>query len=85
MTKPETAVWQIITGAVVVDGEDERPRVLYLTDGEGRVLAAAARYKSQEQDDFRYMDPDPVERERLRQRWREIADALHPDPYGAGS
>lgn len=59
--------------------------VWQLTEDERRVLAAAARYKSQEQDDFRYMDPDPVERERLRLRWREIADALHPDPYGAGS
>lgn len=56
-----------------------------LTEDERRYLAMHARYASGHQEDVRYWNPDPVERERLRLRWREIADALHPDPYGAGS
>lgn len=55
---------------------------LGLTEDERRVLAAKATYQANDQDDFRYQCPDPVERARLKARWQEIADALHPDPWG---
>lgn len=48
---------------------------------ERRHLAMHARYRSSSEEDWRYWTPDPIERERLRLRWREIADALHPDPW----
>lgn len=41
-----------------------------------------ARYESGRQDDVRYWDPDPAVRVELKRRWREIADWLHPDPWG---
>ena len=56
---------------------------LKLTASERRALAMEATYRSQHQDDFRYQNPDPVERARLKHRWKAIADALHPDPWGA--
>lgn len=55
---------------------------LELTDFERRYLAMHARYESQRQDDPRYWDPEPAERRRPKARWREIADALHSDPWG---
>lgn len=55
---------------------------LELTDDERRHLAMHARYRSGQEEDSRYWHPDPAERERLRIRWREIADMLHPDPWG---
>ena len=54
-----------------------------LTDDERRFLAATARNEANKQVDWRYQNADPDERKRLRLRWREIADALHPDPYNA--
>lgn len=54
-----------------------------LTEPERAYLAMHARYESERQDDFRYWNPDPVERARLRIRWREIADALHPEGTGS--
>lgn len=56
-----------------------------LADDERRTLAQHARYESARQDDYRYHHPDPAERERLKVRWRQIADALHPDPFGRKS
>jgi DNA mismatch repair protein MutH len=53
-----------------------------LTVDKRRYLATHARYASEHQKDPRYWDPDPTERERLQRRWREIADTLHPDPWG---
>lgn len=58
---------------------------LDLTDDERRYLAMHARYASEREDDPRYWDSDPVRREELRARWRQIADALHPDPWGTTS
>lgn len=55
---------------------------LGLTEIERKVLAAKATYQSNDQDDFRYQSSDPVERARLKARWQQIADALHPDPWG---
>lgn len=54
-----------------------------LTEGERRYLGMHATYEAKRQDDFRYFDPDPVVRARLRARWMEIADALHPAPWDA--
>lgn len=53
-----------------------------LTEDERRHLAMHAGYASHNQDDFRYQDPDPIKRAELKARWRAIADALEPDPYG---
>lgn len=58
---------------------------LELTEPERAYLAMHARYESDRQDDFRYWNPDSVERARLKARWREIADALHVNPWGTGS
>lgn len=55
---------------------------LQLSEDERRVLAVKATYESTNQDDFRYQSPDPGERARLKARWQQIADALHPDPWG---
>jgi hypothetical protein len=56
---------------------------LDLSDGERRYLAMHARYESERQDDVRYWwAADPAERAALKVRWREIADVLHPDPWG---
>ena len=52
-----------------------------LTDSERRYLGMHARYESGRQEDFRYHHEDPEEREGLRARWREIGDALHPEPW----
>ena len=54
-----------------------------LTEEERRLLAHTARSESSKQDDWRYQDADPEQRYRLKGRWREIADALHPDPYSS--
>lgn len=59
--------------------------MIELTEEERAYLAMHARYASGHQDDFRYQEKDPVERARLKARWREIADSLHPDPWGSGS
>lgn len=56
---------------------------LDLTTSERRYLAMHARYESQRQDDPRYCAADRTARDRLRARWRAIADELHPDPWGA--
>jgi hypothetical protein len=61
------------------------PAGVPLSDDERRYLAMHARYESNRQDDVRYWDADPGERARLKQRWREIADWLHPDPWGEQS
>jgi hypothetical protein len=53
-----------------------------LSDGERRYLAMHARYESGRQDDVRYWDADPQRRLVLKRRWREIADWLHPEPWG---
>lgn len=45
-----------------------------LSEEERAYLAMHARYESKRQEDFRYWDHDPAERERLRKRWMEIAD-----------
>lgn len=55
---------------------------LHLTEPERRYLAMHARYESGRQDDFRYQSSDPEERAYLKQRWSDIADALHPEPWG---
>lgn len=52
-----------------------------LSDDERRALATRARSESDRQVDPRYRSHNPAERERLRIRWREVANALHPDPY----
>lgn len=52
-----------------------------LEPDERRYLAMHARYRSNDEVDFRYQHKDPVERERLRTRWREIADALYLEPW----
>jgi hypothetical protein len=51
-------------------------RDLALTEAERRTLAYAAQREAANEEDFRYWHPDPVERERLRKRWREIAGVL---------
>lgn len=56
---------------------------LVLTQQERIFLAVRCRAEAGRQDDFRYWNPEPVERARLRVRWRQIADALDPD--GSGS
>lgn len=56
-----------------------------LTTEERRYLAMHARYESDRQDDFRYAHADRAEGARLKVRWREIADALHPDPWSETS
>lgn len=61
---------------------DAAPGGVPLNDAERRYLAMHARYQSGRQDDVRYWDPDPEVRADLRRRWREIADWLHPDPWG---
>jgi hypothetical protein len=53
-----------------------------LAEDERRFLAMHANYESSKQDDVRYRHEDPSERARLKARWREIGDALHPDPWG---
>jgi hypothetical protein len=58
---------------------------LDLSEDERSYLAMHARYASDRQEDVRYWDKDPVERERLRTRWLEIANALHREPWGPGS
>lgn len=52
-----------------------------LTDDERRALATTARYRSEEVDDPRAHVP-VADRDRIRARWRQIADALHLDPWG---
>lgn len=47
-----------------------------LSEEERAYLAMHARYESKRQEDFRYWDPDPTERERLRIRWLEIEKFL---------
>lgn len=54
---------------------------LNLTENERSFLAMHATYESQRQEDFRYWHNDPVERARLKARWQQIANALHPDPW----
>lgn len=70
-----------------VEGTDRFAHLaaLDLTDGERRFLAMHARYESNHQDDWRYQHKDPVERARLKARWRLIADTFHTDPWGTGS
>lgn len=51
----------------------------WLTEDERRALAYHVRSLSDQQTDFRYWHSDPVQRERLRLRWREIAYVLHDD------
>lgn len=53
-----------------------------LSDDERCYLAMHARYESNRQDDVRYWDADPQQRLVLKRRWREIADWLHPEPWG---
>jgi len=53
-----------------------------LTQGERRYLAMHATYAALEQDDPRYWDTDPTTRAETKRRWQEIADSLHPDPWG---
>jgi hypothetical protein len=54
-----------------------------LTDAERRFLAMHAIYESRRQDDFRYWDPIPQRRTELRQRWQQIANALHEGPWSS--
>ena len=54
-----------------------------LTEDERRFMAYDARALSQRQTDVRYWHPNPIERERLRLRWLEIAYTLHES--GGGS
>ena len=57
-----------------------------LTEAERRELAMCARYRSSEYDDFRYWRDLTVEqRKELKERWRNIADRLHTDPWGTGA
>ena len=55
----------------------------WLTEDERRALAYHARSLSNLQTYVLYWHPDPVERERLRLRWLEIAYTLHES--GGGS
>ena len=55
---------------------------LRLTEDERRYLAMHARYESQRQQDVRYWDADETARATRLARWKQIADALHPDPWG---
>lgn len=74
-------------GRSAIVHEDQRAPfagMIALTESERSYLAMHARYESDRQDDFRYWNPDPTERARLKARWREIADALHPDPWRTG-
>jgi hypothetical protein len=54
---------------------------LDLTEEERRYLAMHARYESERARDPRAGIP-LAEREPYGRRWREIADSLHPDPWG---
>jgi hypothetical protein len=54
-----------------------------LTDAERRFLAMHATYESRRQDDFRYWDSSPQHRVELRQRWQQIADAFHENPWSS--
>ncbi len=51
---------------------------LELTADERRIIAYHARSQGQQQDDFRYWHPDPIERQRLKERWLQIAEAYEP-------
>lgn len=71
-----------------VPHEDVKDPVIFfgglaLTEPERLFLAGQCRAEAARQDDFRYWNPEPTERARLRVRWRQIADALDPD--GSGS
>lgn len=55
----------------------------WLSEDERRYLAMHATYEAGKQDDPRYCAATFEEREQLRTRWREIADALHVDPWDA--
>lgn len=55
---------------------------LGLTEDERQYLAMHARYESERQTDFRYQNRDLAKRDALLARWRQIADVLHPDPWG---
>lgn len=50
--------------------------MIELTPDERTVLAYYARMQAHNQTDPRYWIPNPVERERVRRRWADIADAL---------
>lgn len=57
-----------------------------LTEDERCYLAMQARYRSESFNDPRYhRDLDHTERAAGWSRWRQIADALHPDPWKEGN
>jgi hypothetical protein len=78
-------LWQESAGTWARTVLQPAPGGALLSDAERRYLAIHARYESNRQDDVRYWDADPHKRAELRRRWREIADWLHPDPWGAAS
>jgi hypothetical protein len=57
---------------------------LDLTEEERRYLAMHARYESERAHDPRAGIP-VADRDSHEHRWREIADALHSDPWGKRS
>lgn len=78
-------MWQESAGAWTRTVLQPAPGGALLSDAERRYLAMHARYESGRQDDVRYWDADPDMRAEKRRRWREIADWLHPDPWGSES
>lgn len=75
-------MWQESAGTWVRTVLQPAPGGALLSEDERRYLAMHARYESNRQDDVRYWDPDPQKRLALKRRWREIADWLHPEPWG---
>lgn len=62
---------------------NEEIKIEGLAPEECRFLAMRAHYESESYLDPRYYQEKPwKEREELRDRWQQIADALFPDPWG---